>query len=235
MRADSTIWTFGEIAAHEPGRAALLESAPDPDTIRAAVVSRFEAALVGGQLRIGMEQVSLEQVSLKPSDLRVVLQFPVGEELYDQFFNANTGYRAQFRLDWQTGLAYNRSIVTEIRSKLVSFLSTKVLVRCLSSQFEDCGELTVLLEQISQSLDPDLSKVWSCGRLIVGDGTVTQLPSGATGPRLRLNEQNTWAALARDESGAWLDVKGAFLGRDGPYQPKDPRERAKKLQANGEA
>jgi hypothetical protein len=230
MHADSTFWTFGEIAAREAGRAALLESAPDPDAIRAAVVSHFEAALEGGRLRVGMEQSSSN-----PSDLRVVLQFPVGEDLYDQFFNANTGYRAQFRRDWQTGLAYNRSIVTEMRSKLASFLPDEVLVRCLSSKFEDCGELTIPREKIYQSLDPDLSKVWFCGRLIVGDGTVVQLPSGATGPRLRLDEESTWAALARDESDAWLDVKGAFVGRDGPYQPKDPRERAKKLQSTGEA
>ena len=230
MHTDSKFWTFDEIAAFEPGRAVLLQSAPDPDAIRAAVVSRFEAALEGGQLRIGMEQSSSNQ-----SDIRVVLQFPIGEGLYDQFFNANTGYRAHFRRDWRTGLAYNRSIVIEMRSTLASFLPAEVLVRCLSSTFEDCGALTVPREQICQSLDPDLSKVWFCGLLIKGDGTVVQLPSGATGPRLHVDEQKTWAALARDESGAWLDVKGAFLGHDGPYQPKDPLERAKKLQLTGEA
>lgn len=230
MHPDPTLWTFGEIAAREPARAALLEKAPDPDAIRAAVISRFEAALEGGQLRIGMEQSSSN-----PSDLRVVLQFPVGEGLYDQFFNANTGYRAQFRRDWRTGLAYNRSIVAGMRSKLALLLPAEVSGRCLSPKFEDCGALTVPREQICISLDPELSKVWFCGLLMTGDGRVVQLPSGATGPRLRLDEQNTWAALVRDEADAWLDVKGAFLGRDGLYQPKDPADRAKKLQSTGEA
>lgn len=230
MHANPTFWSFTEIATSDPARAALLESAPDPDTIRATVISRFEVALKSGQLRIGMEQSSSNS-----SDLRVVLQFLIGESLYDLFFNANSGYRAQFRRDWQTGLAYNRSIVALIRSKLVSLLPAEVTARHLSSKFEDIGEITVSREQINRSLDPDLSKLWFCALLIMGDGRVVQLPAGVTGPRLRLDEQTTWAALIRDESDAWLDVKGAFLVSDGLYQPKNPTSRAKKLQLTGEA
>lgn len=233
MHAHPKFWTFCEIAACDPGRAAFLESAPSADAIRAAVVSRFVAALESDQLPklcIGMEKSSS-----RPSDHRVICQFQIGQGLYDQFFNANTGYRAQFRRDWRTGLAYNRSIITEMRSKLASLLPTEVSVRCLSPDYEDCGAFAVPRERIVQSLDPGLSKLWFCGRRIVGDGTVVQLPSGATGPRLHLDEQNSWATLARDESDAWLDVKGAFLGSGGPYQLKDPCERARMLQSTGEA
>jgi hypothetical protein len=230
VQKELPLWTFAEIAASESGRAALLESAPASSTIQGSVIARFEAALIGGHVHIGMEQSGSNQ-----EDLRAVLQFPVGETLFDQFFNANAGYRALFRRDWRTGLSYNRDIVAILRSRVASSLAADVLVRHLTPRFEDCGAFTVSREQICRSLDPDLSKVWFCDLLIASDGQVVQLPTGATGPRLRLDEQTTWAALARNDQDAWLSVKGAFVGSEGPYQPKDPADRAKKIQASGEA
>lgn len=230
MHAELPLWTFAEIAARETARAALLESAPSSEVIQASVIARFADALNVGQLRIGMEQSESDQ-----HDLRTVLQFPVGETLYDRFCNATAGYRSQFRRSWQTGLSYNRNIITMLRDRIASTFPTEVLARLLSPKFEDLGVLTVSRGQICISLEPDLSKVWFCGRLIAGDGQIVQLPSGATGPRLRLDEHTTWAALARDDQDAWLDVKGAFVGSDGPYQPKDPIVRAKKLETSGEA
>lgn len=224
------MWTFAEIAALDPARASLLESAPSSEAVRAAVIARFVDALTIGQLRIGMEQSGSNQ-----HDLRTVLQFPIGETLYDQFFNAITGYRAQFRRSWQTGLSYNRNIITMLRDRIALTGPTEISARLLSPKFEDLGVVKVSREQICVSLEPDLSKVWFCGLLIAVGGKIVQLPSGATGPRLQLDEQTTWAALARDGQDAWLDVKGAFVGSDGPYQPKDPIARAKKLAESGEA
>ena len=79
-----------------------------------------------------------------------------------------------------------------------------------------------------------LTNSWFCGRLILGDGGVQQLPTGVMGPRLTLTDGNTWPAIARDEINAWLDIKGAFLSDDGIYQHKDPTERAKNLAATRE-
>lgn len=230
MHPQQPLWTFSEIASIDSDRAALLEAAPDSEAIQAAVISQFETALTGSCVRIGMEQSASH-----PCDLRAVLQFPIGATLFDQFFNSNTGYRAQFRRDWRAGLAYNRRIVAELRSKVESQLLTKVEARLITPKFEGCGVLTVSRKKICISLDPDLSKVWFCGLLISGDGRILQLPSGATGPRLQLDTHTTWPALARDEADAWLEVKGAFVGRNGLYQPKDPADRARKLNASGEA
>ncbi|MDP3842704.1 MAG: hypothetical protein Q8Q81_08925 [Oxalobacteraceae bacterium] len=102
-------------------------------------------------------------------------------------------------------------------------------------KFEDCGPLAVPRESILASLDSSLSKVWFCGRQMDGEGRVVQLAPGVIGPRLCLNDQTTWASIARNDPDAWLDVKGAFIGRNGIYQPKDPIARAKRLQASGEA
>lgn len=85
MHAELPLWTFAEIAARETARAALLESAPSSEVIQASVIARFANALNVGQLRIGMEESESDQ-----HDLRTVLQFHVGETLYDRFFNATT-------------------------------------------------------------------------------------------------------------------------------------------------
>lgn len=164
-----------------------------------------------------------------------MLQFHIGETLSDQFFNAATGYRAQFRQDWQVGNSYNRAIIEALREKAASMLSSKVSTRLMTPKFEDCSPLALPRESILASLDSSLSKVWFCGRLMDGEGRVVQLASGVIGPRLCLNDQTTWAAITQNDVDAWLDVKGAFIGRNGIYQPKDPIARAKRLQASGEA
>ena len=110
-----------------------------------------------------------------------------------------------------------------------------VEARHLTPQFDDCGALRVSRSQIFASLDPALSKVWFCARLLSPDGRIRQLPTGTVGPRLVLPDGTRWAAVSRDESDAWLDIKGAFWGSEQLYQPKDPIARAKKLQVSGEA
>ena len=230
MYPGPSLWSFSQIAVSEPDRALVLEEAPSAEALLDVLVEKFAKAVSGGQLRIGMEQAEPD-----PRDLRVVLQFHFGETESDQFFNATSGYRAQFRQDWHIGLSYNRAIIEALRGKVASMLPSEVFARHLTPKFEDCGSLMLPLEKVLASLDPDLSKVWFCGRLMTGEGRVVQLPSGTVGPRLQLDDQTTWAAIARNDVDAWLDVKGAFVGRDRPYQPKDPVARAKKLQVSGEA
>jgi hypothetical protein len=118
-------WSFTEIAATDPSRASVLEGAPSARAILGAVVSKLVEAAKTGRLCVGAEQAARE-----PGDQRVVLQFHVGEKLFDQFFNARTGYRAQFRRGWQTGLSYNRELIETMRDSVVSVLPSEV---CISS------------------------------------------------------------------------------------------------------
>jgi hypothetical protein len=230
VTSDCLPWSFAEIAECDPPRAAMLASAPAPDLLVFAILARFKDALSTGHLRIGMEMSTTNEVELRPT-----LQFHVGETLSDQFFNAITGYRAQFRLDCQRGLDFNRNIIDQIRRTVAAHAPDLIIARRLSPEFNDAGSLEVPRDKLCVSLDPNLSKIWYCGRLITGDGHVDQLPSCLTGPRLRLPDGGIWACIFRGESNAWLDVKGAFLGAHGLYQPKDPIEGARKLAISGEA
>jgi hypothetical protein len=224
------LWSFKEIAAVEPARALRLESAPSPEQIAALTVQRFEAALAGGDLRLGWSQSRK-----RPHDSRLVMQFHIGETLYDWFFNARTGYRAQFRQGLRRGHAYNHDLARSIRAVLAANLPATITTRHVVGDFEDVGTSTVSREHALQSLDPNLSKFWCCGTLLLGDGLVREMIPSGSGPKLRIDEATRWTAIVTADSDAWLEVNGAFLGPDGPYQIKPPRLRGKSLQAKGEA
>lgn len=230
QEGQNLLWSFEEIAAVEPARAVRLESAPSPEQIAALTVQRFEAALAGGFLRLGWSE-SRE----RPPDSRLVMQFHIGETLYDWFFNARTGYRAQFRQGPGRGHAYNHDLTRAIRAVLAVNLPATITARHIVGDFEDVGTSAVSREHALQSLDLDLSKFWCCGRLLLGDGLVREMIPSGSGPKLRIGKATRWTAIVTADSDAWLELNGAFLGPEGPYQIKPPALRGKSLQANGHA
>ena len=224
------LWSFDEIAAVEPARAVLLESAPAPEQIAALTVQLFEAALARGDLRVGWSESRV-----RPPDCRLVMQFHVGETLYDRFFNARTGYRAQFRHGSQRGHTFNRDLAGAIRDVLAVNLPATITARHIVGDFEDVGTSEISRVHALQSLDPELSKLWCCGRLLLGDGRVREMIPSGSGPKLRIDETTRWPAIVTSDSDAWLEVNGAFLGPGGPYQIKSPAFRGESLQSKGEA
>jgi hypothetical protein len=223
-------WSFEEIAAFEPARAARLESAPSAEQIAALTVQRLEAALAEGTLRIGWSE-SRE----RPPDSRLVVQFHVGETLYDWFFNARTGYRAQFRREPGRGHAYNHDLTRTIRAVLAANLPATITVRHIVGDFEDVGTSAVSREHVLQSLDPDSSKLWCCGRLLLGGGLTREIIPSGSGPKLRVGDETRWPAIVIGDADAWIELNGAFLGPDGPYQIKPPALRGESLHVNGVA
>lgn len=224
------LWSFDEIAAVDRARAMLLESAPSAEEIAALIVRRFEAALVSGDVRIAWSR-SRE----RPPDSRLVVQFHVGERLYDRFFNARTGYRAQFRRGSEHGHRFNRNLTCAIRGILVRQSPATITVRCIVGDFEDAGTTEIRREEALQSLDPELSKFWCCGTLLLGDGRVRHIIPSGSGPKLRVDATTRWLAIVAADPDSWLELNGAFLGPDGPYQVKPLALREQSLQAKGEA
>jgi hypothetical protein len=230
MQTQPILWQFDRIAAQNSERAEALRAAPAPTEIARQVAAALKVALSKGNVRVGFEE---SETNAK--HLRAVIQFHVGQQLFDWFFNAHTGYRAQFRIRWEDGHAYNRELVCLLRDELMNILGGQISARRLNTSFEDVGPEQALPSRILTSLQPDLSKVWFCKKLIHPDGRVSNLLVDLSGPRLVFDEYESWTALYADESDAWLDLKGAFLGDSGPYQGKDPIFRAKKLQRLGSA
>jgi hypothetical protein len=225
----AAVWSFDAIAAVEHERAVRLKTAPSRQSIHTSVVRRFGEALQTGGVRFGLEQSSENTLWL-----RAVVQFNVGDELLDWFFNAQTGYRAQFRLSWQNGLLMNERLVTDLKSLLTQPRIASLPSRLLSPSFNDLGDTAVTGDRFAHSLDPTLSKIWACAQVMDGSGSLKSVPLGLTTPRLVLPDGQRWLAISQDEVDAWLEVKGAFMKPTGLYQPKSPEVRAKAISSTGE-
>jgi hypothetical protein len=229
---DETTWRFDKIEEDCPDRAKTLKAAGSPAALLEALQGALDKALKDSSLRIGREQK--EQ---RADDRRAVVQFHLGIDLYDWFFNARTGYRAHFRGHYKYGLRFESEIIEGLRLRLDDKLPDTIYGRELSSEFEDCGPAQIPKMFLNASLARYryLPKVWFCTRRIRLDGGLEELRPSVTGPKILLDEDDCWPAPYPEDDSAWLDVKGAFLGRSGPYQPKGPMGRAKKLHVRGTA
>jgi hypothetical protein len=162
-------------------------------------------------------------------------------ELYDWFFNARTGYRAQFWIDPETGAAFNSSIVDALREVLRLRLPAAVItVRCIeviisgfSREDRDVGAMEVTRDELAKSLSPAISKICIGERLY----SVRGEPVAEIGKAVLLEAARSPAKLdvprwaeARHPKGekgeglrapfpdledSWLDLKGGFLDGEG--------------------
>jgi hypothetical protein len=224
------LWNFDEVELDDPDRATHLRSCPAwPELIR-QTCHALRVAVAAGNSRFGFDESSRDS-----RDLRAVVQFPVGRPLFDWFFNGQSGYRAQFRLGCKNGLDENARLVSGLRVQLSAFAPHEITARRFSHDFNDKGPLTCALDQVLASMDPQLSKVWFCERLIDEAGGLQYLFVSRTGPRLPFVDSEPWSSLYPEDAAGWLDVKGAFVNSGGTYQLKPPQERAAGLEMRGSA
>lgn len=226
----SELWSFAEFERDDPHRASKLQASPTWDELVRQTCLALSAALKVGDARFGFDESSLDH-----RDLRANVQFPLGHSLFDWLFNGHEGYRAQFRVGQENGLAKNARLILELCAELRRSAPHQIDARLLTQDFEDKGPMTCTLDQVLVSMDRELSKVWICERLIGASGGIRQLFVSRTGPRLLLSGVESWSSFFPEDAPGWLDVKGAFVGSAGSYQLKSPRERAAKLEERGSA
>lgn len=227
MNLAAESWSFVEIARTFPDRAVSLESAPPFDVLGGSVIDALLIAVKTCDVRLAIEEAEREA-----ADVRAVVQFQIGEALFDQFFNSRMGYRASFRAG--IGIEANASMIRKVTDCLERGLNPTITVARLDSSFEFKRTEVIARSVFLNSLDPAQSKLWMCGKRVQMSGSVERLAMGLSGPRILLGSSVSWPAPFPHDSDAWLDVKGAFLGRHGLYQPKDPHVRAQALATIGE-
>jgi hypothetical protein len=169
------------------------------------------------------------------SELRAVVQFPLGRDLFDWLFNGQSGYRAQFRIGAENGLIQNSRLISSLSAQLSLSGLHEITASRLTSAFEYKEPFVCTIDRVIASLDPKLSKVWACERLINPVGGVQNLFISRTGPRLTLVDCQPWSSFYPEDAPGWLDMKGAFIGSAGVYQIKSPEERAATLECRGSA
>jgi hypothetical protein len=226
----ASIWELDEVERADPDRAACLRRSPPWLELIRQVREELRVTLGAGNVRFGFDESSRDA-----QDLRAIVQFPVGRQLFDWFFNGQAGYRAQFRIGRENGRRQNALLISELGAELGLSAPRQISARRLSYDFKVKESIVCAIDQLIASLDPKLSKVWICEQLIGEAGEIRELFVSRTGPRLTFSDSEPWSSLYPEDAAGWLDVKGAFIGRSGPYQLKTPEQRAANLEARGSA
>jgi hypothetical protein len=78
-----SLWRFDQVAALDKERAVRLKNAPTWPGLMEMIRSALRVSLIEGGVRFGFDESGRNAI-----DLRAVVQFPIGAELFDWFFNA---------------------------------------------------------------------------------------------------------------------------------------------------
>jgi hypothetical protein len=108
-------------------------------------------------------------------------------------------------------VSFNGRIVGSLALILARRLPDPVQCTDLCEKFEDCGRINILRDEFVASLATaaSLPKVWFCSQRIGRQGGIERLPLGVGGPKIVLEGTSLpWAAPARSDGEAWLQVKG---------------------------
>ena len=224
------LWSFSEMERHDVDRATRLRASPSWLVLVHRISDSLHKAIAADKVRFGFDESSRDA-----RHLRAVVQFPIGRELFDYFFNGHGGYRAQFRIGRANGLTKNAELISEVNAELSRSITSPITARRLSQDFVDKGPMTATVKDLTSSLDPSLSKVWICEKLISPTGEIQSLFVSRTGPELTFEDSDRWKSFYAEDADGWLDVKGAFVSPEGDYQLKSPADRAAKLEQRGSA
>lgn len=83
----------------------------DPVVLIDAVQQAIDQLVDQRPYDVAMEE---EAANNKPGYKRIWLELPVSDDLFDQFFNGRSGYRAQFYASIQNGEAFNRLLLETV-------------------------------------------------------------------------------------------------------------------------
>lgn len=219
---EAKAWNLSDV--NDEARRARLSAEHTPSLLDAIVA---QIASAGPDLRLGWERADEP-----PFGQRAVIQFRVSEDLFDRFMNGRDGYRARCSVNPQVGAAYNACLIKRVVEWLATHLPPLVQVEEIGKGFAMKGLVELPRDRIVSSLDANLSKAWMATMLI---GETSEVALGLDRGRIVVPDREPWSMFMRSDHTAQLDIKGAFLGPDGPYQPKPPEERYQTLWERGRA
>ena len=163
-------------------------------------------------------RIALDKPSTGEPGERAVLQFPVCPYLFDAFFNARSGYRANYWAAPKFGIQAERALVSLLAGMFAYFprhlRARKIELHAGASRVEeDVGSCNVATSFLAASLSSNLAKLWICERpLRSTKGVMDDLIQTFRDEALRLNVSR-WAkaqAILPEPPFCWIDWKGAF-------------------------
>ena len=240
-------WGFQAICDIDSSRADRLENAGTPDQLVETLKEELQKSCQNCDFRVGIDSRGNQF-----EENRVIIQFKVKPKTYDWFFNARTGYRGQFWISPENGMVFNKKLVTNLRDTFLENLPSSSPARKIEfkeynglREDHNAGETIVEYDWIRQSLEPQISKIWICERLIQQDRAsivsrdlspliaTPQAPKLEI-PRWKFEREEGLLAPYLDSDYSWLDIKGAFIRLKGDLDQIKPQDkRAKSLNEKG--
>jgi len=166
---------------------------------------------------------------------RAVVQFRVGSDLFDAFFNSSIVYRAMFRRGPRIGSATNAAIIASVKELLSSTLPETVTAQLIEFGPRWKGSTTVPKSEFLRSLDPNLAKIWYSTAEVRSSGEIRAMPTGVSDGKINVGLAYDWAEIRQNPDDCVLEAKGAFVAQYGLFQHKDPELRARTLFSKGQA
>jgi hypothetical protein len=220
-------WSFAQIRAARPARAAYLEDAPEFGEILSSLAAALTNSLARKEFFFGVDHYE--------GNRRVTFQFRVTPRLYDTFFNARTGYRAHYWASPECGQCANAKLVQTLWMAISSAVPDQVEARRIEVEqrvvptYIDTGRVTVSRSLVQASFTHTAGKIWICEKQIYGlEGPLKIVPI-LEGLPLSVIRWNTHAPLP-DSRSTLLDLKGGFVSG---AQAKDPLVRAREIHPKG--
>lgn len=245
----NTDWGFENIRAVDKMRAERLEHAGSPHALAEVLARELRKAMECREVRFATDSKRNEF-----KEWRAIVQFRVKPENYDWFFNARTGYRAQFYRSPAKGIDFNKIVVGSLSKVLSQCLPEAVRARQVDvnpSAPIDMGTITVTRDVIINSLAPTVAKIWiveqryddekpcNVGLVVLSDAA-RYLPKLSVPLWAKAKNSTTGEigeglrALFPSTDMSWLDLKGGFLDAEGNYSQIKPQEkRARQLHSFG--
>lgn len=178
-------WVLGDEIASRHVR---LLDVPSPEALLSEVLREANEAA-----HLGRVSPILQESTVMPGFFRLEAIIPLSDQIFDQFFNGRSGYRAQYYLSPEEGILFNRDVVQGLKEPL--------LVACAGQP------LQVDLDLIITSVDGPHSKVWVPGN----PSAFSTAPENIINPDRWVKNKSRLGRRAPLPDTPSLELKGTFV------------------------
>jgi hypothetical protein len=178
-------WSLGDAIAARHSR---LLDVPTPDALLAELLSEASEAAQTGRIRLVWQPSTVA-----PGFFRVEAVIPLSEEIFDQFFNGRSGYRAQYYLSPEEGVLYNRDLLQGLKAALSAAYAQQ--------------PMPVGRDFVLTSVDGPHSKVWVYGE----QSAFNTAPENSLNPPRWVENQGRLGRRAPLPHHLSLELKGVFI------------------------
>ncbi len=85
-----------------------------------------------------------------------------------------------------------------------------IIAQKLNGKFDDLGRIDLTKNEMNNSLDDHLAKIFYCSILMrPGQSGKCLFPFGMSGAKITLDDGRKWPQIYKEKD-AWLEIKGAF-------------------------